>query len=237
MIDPISFGVTAGLGIFNSFLGYNAESDAVAARNKQRELASRQAFRQRLAIRNTDWNNEVKRYGLRVDSYKRGLTARANMTAKALAQDELNLNQMMKGMRFASQDAAIAQAQQVGKTQATAQSGRTAGRRMAMDVAAFGRNQAKREEKMLGEIYAKNLKAEARVATLDAQNQAAHAEVAYAPQYGAPSTRPYVQREAGPSKFSLYQGILGAGMAGFSAGQSQYNFREGLKVKNYNQAP
>ena len=153
-MDPLTAGlITGGLGIFQSFMGYNQERDAAQARNRQR----RQEFRQRLAIRNTEWNQQVKAYKLRVQGYEQGLKNRAKVTALQLTQDELNLNQMMKGMRFASQDAAIAQAQQTGRTQATAQAGKTAGRRMVMDVAAFGRNQAKREERMLGAISLKTL--------------------------------------------------------------------------------
>jgi hypothetical protein len=154
------------------------------------------------------------------------------MTALDLSADELRLNQMMKGMRFASQDASIAQSQAMGKAQAGAQTGRTAGRKMVMTAAAFGRNQAKREEKMLGEIYAHNMKGEARIATLNAKNQAAHAQVAYAPEYGAPSTMPFVAQEQGPSSMSLLTGIGGAAMSGFSAYQSQSNFRDSLMMND-----
>ena len=79
------------------------------------------------------------------------------------------------------------------------------------------------------------MKVEARIATLNAKNQAAHAQVAYAPEYGAPSTMPFVQQEQGPSSMSLLTGIGGAAMSGFSAYQSQSNFRDSLKLKNYNQ--
>jgi hypothetical protein len=228
-MDPLTAGlITGGMGIFQSFMGQNQAREAAAQRNRQRK----QEWRQRLAIRNTEWNQQVKAYKLRVQGYEQGLKNRAKMTALDLTQDELNLNQMMKGMRFASQDASIAQSQALGKQQASAQTGRTAGRKMVMTVGAFGRNQAKREERMLGEIYSKNLKAEARVASLDAQNQAAHAQVAYAPEYGAPSIRPTM--ESGPSSFSLLSGIGGAALSGFNAYQSQSNFRQGLMTTNFN---
>ena len=232
-MDPLTAGlITGGMGIFQSFMGHNAQSDAVAQRNRQRRQEAKYKHRQRLAIRNTEWNQQVKAYHLRVGAYKQGLENRAKMTAMDLSADELRLNQMMKGMRFASQDASIAQSQAMGKAQAGAQTGRTAGRKMVMTAAAFGRNQAKREEKMLGEIYAHNMKGEARIATLNAKNQAAHAQVAYAPEYGAPSTMPFVQQEQGPSSMSLLTGIGNAAMAGFSAYQSQSNFRDSLRMND-----
>ena len=220
------------MGILNSFMSYQSQQQAVSQRNRQRRQQAQYEYRQRLAIRNTEWNQQVKAYELRKQAYEQGLKNRATVTAMQLSQDELRLNQMMKGMRFASQDASIAQSQAMGKAQAGPQTGRTAGRRMVMTAAAFGRNQAKREEKMLGEIFAHNMKGEARIATLNAQNQAAYAQVSYAPQYGAPSTMPFVAQEAGPSSFSLLSGIGSAAMSGFSAGMSQSNFRQSLMMND-----
>ena len=225
--------LTGGMGLLNTFMGHSAESDAVAYRNRQRKQAAKYEQRQRLAMHNTEWNNIVEAYNLQVGAYKKGLTARAQMTGMDLSADELRLNQMMKGMRFASQDASIAQSQAIGKATARAGgTGRTAGRKVAMTAAAFGRNQAKREEKMLGEIYAHNMKGEARIASLNAANQRAHAAVAYAPKYGMAPTKGYVAQEQGPSSMSLLMGIGGAAMSGFSAGLGQSQFRQQLAMSN-----
>ena len=89
---------------------------------------------------------------------------------------------------------------------------------------------------MLGEIFAHNLKGEARIASLNAANQRAHAAVAFAPKYGMAPTMPFVQQEQGPSTMSLLTGIGGAAMSGFSAGLAQSNFRQSLMTKNFNQA-
>ena len=232
-MDPLTVGlITGGMGILNSFMGHSAQQEATAERNRAARQRANYEYRQRLAIRNHEWNNEVKAYNLRVGAYKQGLENRAKMTAMDLSADELRLNQLMKGMRFASQDASIAQSQAIGKATAGAQQGRTAGRRVAMTAGAFGRNQAKREEKMLGEIFAHNMKGEARIATLNAKNQAAHAQVAFAPTYGPAVSRPYVHQESGPSTMSLLTGIGGAALSGFSAGLSQHNFRQGLMTRN-----
>jgi hypothetical protein len=232
-MDPLTVGlISGGVGLLQTFMGQNAQQEAVDNRNRQARQRANYEYRQRLAIRNHEWNQQVKAYELRVGAYKQGLTNRAKMTAMDLSADELRLNEMMKGMRFASQDASIAQSEAMGKATAGAQTGRTAGRRVAMTAAAFGRNQAKREQKMLGEIFAHNMKGEARIATLNAKNQAAHAQVAFAPTYGPAVSRPYVQQEAGPSSMNLLMGIGGAAMSGFQAFNAQSNFRDSLRSGN-----
>jgi hypothetical protein len=229
-MDPLTVGlISGGVGLLQTFMGHSAQQDAVNQRNKQARQRANYEYRQRLAIRNHEWNNQVKAYNLRVGAYKQGLQNRATMTAMDLSADELRLNQLMKGMRFASQDASIQQAQAIGKATARAGgTGRTAGRKVAMTAAAFGRNQAKREENMLGQIFAHNMKGEARIATLNSQNQAAHAQVAFAPTYGPAVSRAPVAQEAGPSSMSLLMGIGGAAMSGFSAYNAQDNFRTSL---------
>tara|TARA_Y100000992_G_C21260263_1_gene490882 strand:- start:959 stop:1687 length:729 start_codon:yes stop_codon:yes gene_type:complete len=227
------FAIQAGIGAITSMMGHQQESDNVAYRNRQARQRAKYEQRQRLAMHNTEWNNIVEAYNLKVGAYKKGLTARAQMTGMELSADELRLNQMMKGMRFASQDESIAQSQAIGKATARAGgTGRTAGRKVAMTAGAFLRNQAKREEKMLGEIFAHNMKGEARIASLNAANQRAHASVAFAPKYGTAPTMGYVAQEQGPSSMSLLMGIGGAAMSGFSAGLGQSQFRQQLAMSN-----
>ena len=124
-----------GLGAAQSLFGFNQQQDQARRANKQRQQASDFDYYQRLAIRNRQWEDTKEAYRLKVDAYKQGITSREKMTAMAMTQDQLRMNELMKGMKFADQDASIGLAQSQGRIQAGMQQGRTAGRRMALDSA------------------------------------------------------------------------------------------------------
>jgi hypothetical protein len=221
-----------GIGAAQSLFGRSTEQARVRQANKQRQQASDFDYYQRLAIRNRQWEDTKEAYRLKVDAYKEGITSREKMTAMAMTQDQLRMNELMKGMKFADQDASIGLAQSQGRIQAGMQQGRTAGRRMALDSASVLRNQAKREQRMVGELFASNLRGQARVQQLDAQNRAAWQQVRFAPKYGAPLMQAPVAMESGPGMMSLFSGLGGAALSGFTAGMQQGNFRSQLRANN-----
>ena len=231
MIDPITLGlIQFGLGAAKSFMGHSQQKDQVRRANKKAQEAADFDHAQRLMIRNQQWEDTKEAYRYKVDAHKQGIKSREQMTAMAMTQDQLRMNQLMKGMKFADQDASIGLAQSQGKIQAGMQQGRTAGRRMPLDSASVLRNQAKREERMLGEMFASNLRGEARIQQLNSQNLAAWQQVRFAPKYGAPLMQGPVAQQAGPSTMSLLTGLGGAALSGITAGLQQQNFKESLKT-------
>ena len=221
-----------GLGAAQSLFGYNQQKDQARRANKAAQQQADFEYAQRLMIRNQQWEDQKEAYRLSVEAYQQGIKSREEMTAMALTQDQLRMNQLMKGMKFADQDASIALAQSQGRIQAGMQQGRTAGRRMALDAAAVLRNQAKREERMFGEGVASKMRSRARIMEVNAQNQAAWQQVRFAPKYGPPVMRQPVAQVAGPSSLSLLSGIGGAALSGFSAGMAQGSFRNQLMAGN-----
>lgn len=233
MFDPLTMGlISGGFGLLNTFMGRSAEKNAVKQRNQQRQQAADTDYFNRLAIRNAQFEEAKEIYGLQIEGYEQGVKNRESMTAMALMQDKLRMNELMKGMKFADQDASIALARSSGKIAAGPQTGRTAARRSALDAASVFRNVAKREERMVGEVFANSMRGEARLKTLDAQNLAAWQQVRFAPRYGPAVQRNPVTMESGPSSMSLISGIGGAALAGFSAYNSQANFQKQLQIGN-----
>lgn len=225
--DPISFGIKAALGIGSSILGYNAQKDAVRKQNERLQ----EQYRQRLRIQNMQDVMRFGQYNLKVASYKDQLVNLQKQFNYGNIQDQLQLNELFNQTKFAQQTENINRVQAVGRVSVAGQTGRTAARNMALASAIFGRQQAARQQRMLGSIYATELRGQARTQQLESSIKAAHSQVAYAPR---PTPRPLAPTMLeGPSTTGLIANLAGNLLGATQTGFDQANYQKQLASTNF----
>lgn len=222
VIDPaITLGlVTGGLGAAQSLLGFSSAQQQTAQQNKQLQ----EQYRQRLRIQAMQDVQRFGQYNLKVASYKDQLVNLNKVLGRGGLQDvqeQLRIGQLEKQQRFAAQTENINRVQAQGKIAARGQQGRSAARLQALEGAQFGRQAAARQERMLGEYYASELRGQARTQQLEAAQKAAYSQVAYAPTRSPVPLAPTMLK--GPSTAGLFANLAGNVLSGVTAGFGQAN--------------
>lgn len=228
MVAPLALGlISGGIGAAQSLLGYSAAQQQTAQQNKQIQ----EQYRQRLRIQAMQDVQRFGQYNLKVASYKDQLVNLNKTLGRGGFQDvqeQLRINQLEKQQRFAAQTENINRIQAQGKVAARGQQGRSAARLQALEGAQFGRQAAARQERMLGEYYASELRGKARTQQLEAAQKAAYMNVAYAPTRSPAPLAPTMLK--GPSTAGLFANLAGNVLSGFSAYNQQANFLKGLET-------
>ena len=223
---PLTVGlIQGGMSLLGNVTGLFGQQSQADARNK----AIADQYRQQLVMRDIRTRQSYNQYNLKKLGYEQKMSALQEQTAMQYQQEQLRMNELLKGAKVASQSDLVNQATALGRIDARGQSGVSAQRARTMSVAAMGRSQALRTNKLLGEQDAMMLRNEARRQTLKAGMQKAYNEVAFVPTPGpAPLAPTFVE---GPSTFDMLAGIGGAALTGFNAYQGQNNFRKDLLSK------
>jgi len=227
VINPLNIGlVTGGLGAAQSLLGFSSAQQQTAQQNKQLQ----EQYRQRLRIQAMQDVQRFGQYNLKVASYKDQLVNLNRVMGRGGFQDvqeQLRINQLEKQQRFAAQTENINRTRALGKIAARGQQGASAARLQALEGAQFGRQAAARQERMLGEYYASELRGQARTQQLEAAQKAAYSQVAYAPTRSPALPAPTMLK--GPSTAGLFANLIGNAISGVSAGFGQANYLNQLE--------
>ena len=227
MIDPLTIGLITGgsqaLGAFTSFLG--GQSKAAQA-NKARI----QQYKQQMLIRDVRDQQRFGMYNTKKVAYEQNLNSLTRRFGIEQMQDELRMNELLKGSKLASQNRLVNEVKGAGKVMAGTASGVSQKKLKQSAMAALGRQAQVREDQLASSSYAKQLRDEARIQTLDAARMKEFNKVRFAPQQSPVQFAPAM--ESGPSPFSLIAGIGQAALGGVSAGMNQQNFNDQLLSKN-----
>ena len=217
-----SAGVGA-LGAIGNFIGGNAKANAEnRARIKQ--------YKQQMLIRNVRDQQRFGIYNTKKVGYQQSLKSLdAQFAAKGM-QDELQMNELLKGSKVASQNKLINEVQATGTIAARGSGGASQAKLQQSAMAKLGRQAQVREDQMTSSIYAKQMKDDAQRLSLDAAKQREFNKVRFAPQMS-----PVQEMGAmvdGPSPFSLVAGIGQAALGGLAMGQSNAGFEQQLTTGN-----
>lgn len=123
------------------------DQNAVARQNEESRLSymerSQQlAYRDQLAIRDYEYQNQMRQFQQSERIY--GMQLQFNNMAAQSARESENrrFQEILTGMAFDQQDMLVKMLQEEGQIQASGASGRSAGKVLASAVASYGRNQA-----------------------------------------------------------------------------------------------
>lgn len=216
--DPISAGISLGLGAISSIGQYQQDQNRARIQNQ----AAMDDYKQRLRIRAAEIVQRDGEYNLDTFAYKKKLINLGESAQAAYQTEQLRMNELFKQARFARQAENIELAKATGRQAARGVSGKTAARMQAMDVAAYGRNQAIRAQSLFSAETGSELRKQRIQRDLTANREAAYAKVAFAPN------RPFMPMEPtqleGPSQMSLFTNLLGvagnAAMSGIEGGRA-----------------
>jgi hypothetical protein len=205
-----SAGVGA-LGAIGNFIGGNAKANA-------ENRARIKAYKQQMLIRNVRDQQRFGIYNTKKVGYQQSLKSLdAQFAAKGM-QDELRMNELLKGSKLASQNKLVNEVQAAGKVAAMGSGGASQAKLQQSAMAKLGRQAQIRQDQMTSSVYAKQMKDDAQRLSLDAAKQREFNKVRFAPQMSPVQEMGAMVQ--GPSPFSLVSGIGQAVLGGLSMGQS-----------------
>ena len=219
MIDPLTLGLVTGgiqgISAIGNFFGGQSKANAEnRARIKQ--------YKQQMLIRDVRDQQRFGIYNTKKVGYQQSLKALDSQFAAQETQDELRMNELLKGSKLASQNRLVNSVKTTGKIAAMGSGGASQAKLQQSALAALGRQAQIREDQMTSSVYAKQMKDDAQRLSLDAAKQREFNKVRFAPQMS-----PVQEMGAmvdGPSPFSLVAGIGQAALGGLNAGMGQANF-------------
>lgn len=224
MFDPVSLGISA----VGSIIGAVGKQQARNAKHqqalKETRLKNQQMmarYQQQLKIRNAQIKRSDAAYNLKKTQYSIAALNLDKQAAAAYMAEEANLNEIFKQAKFTQEQDNVAREKVAGKRAARGQTGASAARGAAMDMAAFGRAEARRAENLFGQTFASDLRREKM--NLEYNNQALNnwASVSQPPlREEMPEPPTQLDAPAGPGNTALFmdlaQGAVGALGAGYN---------------------
>ena len=208
-----------GLSAIGNFMGGNAKANAEnRARIKQ--------YKQQMLIRDVRDQQRFGIYNTKKVGYQQSLKALDSQFAAQETQDELRMNELLKGSKLASQNRLVNEVQTTGKIAARGSGGVSQAKMQQSALATLGRQAQVREDQMTSSVYAKQMKDDAQRLSLDAAKQREFNKVRFAPQMSP--VQAMGAMVDGPSPFSLVAGIGQAALGGLAMGQSNAGFEKEL---------
>lgn len=224
--DPVSAGVSFGVGLIQNAVSFKQKQEAAQLQNEQ--IAAQ--YKQKLRIQRQQIIRDEAAYNFKKQRYNTTLRNLSETAQSAYQQEDLRLNEIFKQARFARQAENIALQQKLGSTAARNVTGKSAARMQAMDMGAYGRNQAIRAEQLFASQTASELRRDKIQRELDANRKSAYADVAFAPVRPIQPLEPeFVQ---GPSGMDFFGSLLGTAGSAFSSGVAQGTANQQLKARN-----
>ena len=199
----------------------------------QANKARIEQYKQQMLIRDVRDQQRFGVYRTKKVAYGQNLRALDRRFGIEKMQDDLRMNELLKGSKLASQNRLVNEVRGVGKIAAGTASGTSQAKLNQSALAALGRQAQVREDQLTSSIYAKQLREEARIQSLDAARMKEFNKIRFAPQQSPVQFAPTM--ESGPSPYSLIAGIGTAALGGLSAGMEQANFNEQIQSNNPNQ--
>ena len=198
----------AGLGIMSAFGANSAATAQANAENKYRKKVYQQQI--------DEWNRKNlesnARYKAKLNMYDEQIDNNAVGASRAKFAQQRKLNQMYSQNQLRQQAAGVQQAQAIGNVNAREVSGKSQDRLRGSTLAAFGRNQAIRQQNLMNARQETTMGMEEVNRQQNLANRGAHADVMFAPTYSKAPVAPMAAQ--GPSNMSLYAGIGNSLMTG-----------------------
>ena len=224
-MDPFTIA-TVGFGIAKSFGSFFGGQDAARAENKARI----KQFKQQMLIRQVRDANRFQVYNTQKQVYNQNLGILDKRFARMQMQDDLRMNELLKGAKLAGQNDLIRKVK-AGSVTARVASGRSAAKLKQSALAEVGRSAANRQEQLLTSTYAKQMKDVANRESLYAAKQKEFNKVRFAPQESVQQRGPAMV--SGPSPMSLISDIGSSVLGGISSFQNTSNFNNSIESGNY----
>jgi len=226
-MDPLTIGlITGGMQAIGAIGGFMGQQDAARKENKARIKQYKQAMK----IRDLRDSQRFGAYNFKKAAYKGNLGQLDKRFSMMQMQDDLRMNELLKGSKLASQNRLIGETQALGKVSTTGSSGVSMAKRKQSALAAFGRQAQARQDQLMSSVYANELKDQTDYMNLNAARRKEYSQVMFAPMES-----PIQEMGAmvdGPSPYSLIAGIGNAAISGVSAGMKQTNFNQSLLTQN-----
>ena len=211
------------LGAIGNFFGGQSK-----ARAQNKAIIAQ--YKQRMLIQRAQDLGRFNKYNAKVQGYRDSIANQTQQARMESVQDQLKMDELLKGMSFQGQNDAINELMGRGKIAARGVSGQSAQLAQNSVSAAIGRQAAARDEQMLGAVLANQLREDARIQSLNASRKKAYNDVRYAPMKSLKMKAP--QLASGPSALSLVTSLGQAALSGVTAGVGQANYLEGLASNN-----
>ena len=191
--------VVGGIGQGLSAIG---QSQAIKAQNEQ----ARRNWEYRMETRKRNWLQQLSIYKERKNKYAIDLNENDMAAQRGYTKAKLSLDNQMRKALGQNRDAYIKLIQKVGKSQAAGRTGVSARRRLALEMASYGRYTAKQSYALTHaqEAYNSNVRS-IRRAQVSARNKL-FSQVAFAPVPDVAPPPPVMQNSSLP----LLAGIVGA---------------------------
>lgn len=208
------------LGAVTKFIGGKEK-----ARQQNKSIIAQ--YKQRMKIQRVKDQARFDEYNAKKLGFDQNVANLTEMARLEGVQDQLKMDEMLKGMAFQGQNDAINELQGRGKIAARGVSGQSAMLAQNSLSAAIGRQAAARDEQLVGATLANELREDARIRSLNARIEKDYNQVRYAPKKSMQIDQPELVN--GPSALSLIAGVGQAALSAASAGMQQQNFIDGIK--------
>ena len=226
----IAAGLSAGQGLFDTFLGFNNKN----AQARQQNEARIQQYKQQMLIRDVKDQQRFGVYNTKKVEYEQNLNALTRQFGYQDKAQQLRMVELMKGSKLASQNDLINQVEKAGKVIAGTASGISQAKLRQSALAKIGRATAARKATLEGQQAAFDMEQEASVQSLNTARQNAFNKVRYAPQQSVQIAPPTMVE--GPSSLDLLTGIGGALFNAGTSYMEQDNFKKSLLAGDPNNA-
>jgi hypothetical protein len=205
---------SAGLGMMGATGQHNAEVDRVNAENRYRRVVYKQEL--------DNWNRKniesAGRYETSKAMYQQQLSLNAEGAARANFGKQRALNQLYSSNKLKEQASGIQQAQAMGQVNAREVSGKSQDRLRGSTLAAFGRNQAIRQQNLMNARQETAIGMQDTTRQLNQANSKAFNNVMFRPTFTKAPIAPMMQK--GPSTANLYASYGSSILGGISTASS-----------------
>ena len=221
MCNPAA--IVGGIGQGLSAIG---QSQAIKAQNEQ----ARRNWEYRMEPRKRNWLQQLSIYKEKKNKYAIDLNENDMAAQRGFTKAKLALDKQMGKALGQNRDAYIKLIQKVGKSQAAGRTGVSAQRRLALEMASYGRYTAKQSYALTHaqEAYNANVRS-IRRAQVSARNKL-FSQVAFAPVPDVAPPPPVMQNSSLP----LLAGIVGAIGSGMKTANDMKIQQTGFENQNIN---
>ena len=204
----------AGMGIMGAFGSHNAQAAQIRAENKYRKTVYKQQI--------NEWKRKnyesINRYSAQKIQYQEQQFNNEIGANRANAARQRQLNQTYAQTKLREQGAGVQQAKALGAVNAREVSGKSQDRLRGSTLAAFGRNQAIRQQNLMNARQQTSIDMGEVNRQKNLADKRAYSQVMFAPTFSKAPVAPLMQ--AGPSSANLYAGIGNSLMSGIGTASS-----------------
>ena len=208
MCEPVSIGLMAAGQVASAFGGL-----ASAGAQKKAEVDN---YKRQLKIRRINWDGQRAAYGTKVAEYETTIAENTLAASRAFADEQTRLNDLFKQADSSALDSFV----NLMERRTYAGTGKTARRREARDLAAYGRSQAMAASNLVRAHERYQGRVQGIRDQLRSTNRNAYSQVRFKPQPGLPPVKPNTDMTAANMQFL---GGIASAASGAISGFNQLN--------------